>query len=349
MSNYKVSLIVPCYNVTKIVGGKDVSFENTINSIKNQTIGFENIELLLINNGSTDSTADILNNLSKTYSNVKIHTIPENTGGPSIPRNIGIENATSDYIMLLDADDRMDSDCVKRLYDEIISHDVDLVKSNYSILTEEKILKYDSGRNERFITKPKSKDMIYIVKDFMWGSIYNKDFLIKNNIRFPNTQAEDSLFLSKCYNLTNKDIIALNDYYSIIYTANNTNSLSHSFTLKQIKDYAMIYEETIDSYIKYKQSNEFILLNIENYTIVLIGSLLRSNKSFNTKKKMIKEIKSFQLKYKDYNIQLPLMWKIFYILIMHECNLLIQFSSVIINFIFENSVFTKIFRNSNYK
>ena len=157
------------------------------------------------------------------------------------------------------------------------------------------------------------------------------------------------MFLSKCYNLTNKDIIALNDYYSIIYTANNDNSLSHSFTLKQVKDYAMIFEETLDSYINYKQSKEFILLILQRYILVLIGSLLRSTKSYDTKKKMVKVIKSFQLKYKEYNVQLPLMWKIFYILIMHECNILIQFSSVIINFIFENSVFTKIFRNSNYK
>ena len=348
MSNYKVSLIIPCYNIENISSEEDNPFNLMIDSIINQTFGLENIEVLLVDDASTDNTREILSTLHEEYPNFKVILLEENTGRPSIPRNIGIDNATSDYIMFLDQDDKMNLSCVETLYNEIISNNADMVKSNYSILSDDKILKYDTGRNERIIIKPRSTDMIYLVSHFIWGSIYKRDFLNKHNIRFPDTQAEDNLFLSKCYNFTDKDIISLNDYYSIIYTANNSNSLSHTFTLKQISDYECIFDKTLNSYIENKQSNEFIILNLERYLIILIGSLIRSTKPYHQKKKMIEITRKFINKYKAYNINLPLYWKIFYILIKYQLNHLINLSSSIINLVFENKIFKKLFRNTDY-
>lgn len=348
MSDYKVSLIVPCYNIESIDFEEVNPFDVMIDSIVNQSFGIDNIEVLLVDDCSTDNTRNILQKLSEEYPSIHPIFLEKNSGRPSIPRNIGIDNASSDYIMFLDQDDCMDVDCVKILYDEITSNDVDFVKSNYSIIMGENILNYDTGKNERLVIKPKSEDMIYLVSHFIWGSIYNKDFLNRFDIRFPDTQAEDNLFLSKCYNYTEKDIISLNNYYSIKYTANNNNSLSHSFTLKQINDYENIFEETIDSFIEYGQNNRFISLNIERYIIILIGSLLRSTESIDTKKRMIKVIKKFLSKYENYNVSLPFKWNMFAFLINKEWNNTIHFSSVIINSIFENPLFIKLFRNTDY-
>ena len=347
MSNYKVSLIIPCYNIENISSEEDNPFNLMIDSIINQTFGLENIEVLLVDDASTDNTREILSTLHEEYPNFKVILLEENTGRPSIPRNVGIDNATTDYIMFLDQDDKMDLSCVEILYNEIISNDVDIVKSNYSILMDDKILKYDTGRNKRLTIEPKSKEMIYLA-GFIWGSIYSKELLNKYNIRFPDTQAEDSMFISKCYNYTNKNIISLNDYYGVIYTANNSNSLSHSFNLKQIKDYKEIYDNSLNSYIEHKQSEEFIIFNLKTYLIILIGSLLRSKKSYKEKNKMIIIIKDFIVKYENYNVNLPLYWKIFYILIKYQLNPLIYLSSSIINLVFENKIFKKLFRNTNY-
>lgn len=348
MSNYKVSLIVPCYNIDSI-DFEDVNpFNTMIESIVNQSFGIENIEVLLVDDCSTDNTRDVLHKLNKEYPSICPIFLEKNSGRPSIPRNIGIDNATSDYIMFLDQDDCMDLDCVKILYDEITGNDVDFVKSNYSIVMGDDILNYDTGKNERLVIEPKSENMIYLVSHFIWGSIYKKDFLNRYDIRFPDTQAEDNLFLSKCYNFTDKNIISLNDYYSIKYTANNNNSLSHSFTLKQITDYENIFEETIDSFIEYGQDNRFISLNIERYIIILIGSLLRSTEPYDTKKRMIKIIKKFLLKYENYDISLGVQWKTFAVLINKESNALLHFSSIIINNIFENPLFIRLFRNNDY-
>lgn len=348
MSEYKVSLIVPCYNIDSIESDSVNPFDSMINSIINQTFGIGNIEVILVDDCSTDGTIKVLKRLGEEYSSIKPIFLEENTGRPSIPRNVGIDNATSDYVMFLDQDDQMDLRCVERLYDEITQNEVDFVKSNYSIRMGDSILEYDTGRNKRLVIKPKSDDMNYLVSHFIWGSIYNRKFLNEYNIRFPDTQAEDNLFLAKCYNFTEKDIISLNDYHSIIYTANNNNSLSHSFNLKQINDYIKIYEETIDSFIEYEQSNKFISLNLQRYIIILIGSLLRSTESFTIKKEMISNIKNFIEKYEEYDISLPLHWKIFVLFIKYRLNLLIQLSSKVINLLFENALFTKIFRNQDY-
>lgn len=348
MSNYKVSIIVPCYNIDSIDYVDINPFDEMISSIVNQSFGIENIEVILVDDCSTDNTRNLLTDLSLKYPSIKPIFMEKNSGRPSIPRNIGIDNSTTDYIMFLDQDDRMDLDCVKILYDTIINNPVDIVKSNYSILNGDEILKYDAGKCGELSIEPKSRDMIYLISHFVWGSIFNKEFINNNNIRFPDTQAEDILFLSKCYNLTDKPIISLNDYYGVIYTANNNNSVSHSFTLKQIEDYASIYEKCMDEYIDYKQSMEFILFNLERYITVIIGSLLRSEEDFNTKKKMIERVRTFILKYREYDVKLPLMWKIFYKLIIYNQKFIIIFSSTIINMIFENPLFTKLFRNKEY-
>jgi len=348
MGEYKVSLIVPCYNIDSIDFKEVNPFYNMVESIVNQSFGIENIEVLFVDDFSTDNTKSVLNDLSEKYPSFHPIFLEKNSGRPSIPRNVGIDNASSDYIMFLDQDDFMDSECVEKLYDEITCNDVDFVKSNYSIVMDNNVLNYDTGKNERLVIKPKSEDMIYLVSHFIWGSIYNRDFLNKYSIRFPDTQAEDNLFLSKCYNFTEKDIISLNDYYSIKYTANNNNSLSHSFDLKQIDDYENIFEETTDSFIEYNQSNKFVSLNIERYIIILIGSLLRSNESFKIKKSMVKIIKKYILKYGKYDVSLPLKWNIFSFLIKHEFSFVIHISSKIINTLFENPLFIRLFRNNDY-
>ncbi len=349
MTDFKVSLIIPCYNIESIDYVDVNPFDVMIQSVINQSFGIENIEVLLVDDCSSDNTKKVLKELNVKYSSIKPIFLEENSGHPSIPRNVGIDNASADYVMFLDQDDQMDIDCVKRLYEEITGNDVNFVKSNYSIRMGDSILNYDTGKNERLVIKPGSEDMIYLVSHFMWGSIYEKIFLNKHHIRFPNSQAEDNLFLSMCYNLTDKDIISLNDYYSIIYTANNNNSLSHSFNYKQVTDYINIFEQTIDSFIKYGQSDKFISLNLERYIIILIGSLLRSTGGYQTKNDMSNVIRDFLLRYGGYDIQLPLMWKLFADMIRYKLNILIYLSSMFINKVFENKVFAKFFRNKDYE
>lgn len=100
----KVSIIMPIYN------GED-NLENSLNSIKAQT--FEDFELLCVNDGSTDSTLDILEEFSKNDSRIRI--ISQKNGGPGSARNNGLKNCTGEYVYFMDSDDRIVPDFLETL------------------------------------------------------------------------------------------------------------------------------------------------------------------------------------------------------------------------------------------
>ncbi|WP_082398007.1 glycosyltransferase family 2 protein [Methanobrevibacter arboriphilus] len=108
-------------------------YKKTIDSVINQTIGFENIELIIIDDNSKDNTQQIINEYAKKYSNIKSKYLDENSGYPGKPRNIGIELSTSDYIIFLDSDDYFEKDACEILYEKINSEKADLVFGSCTI------------------------------------------------------------------------------------------------------------------------------------------------------------------------------------------------------------------------
>ncbi|WP_139365159.1 glycosyltransferase family 2 protein [Litchfieldia alkalitelluris] len=106
----KVSVVTPVYNAEKYL-------RKTIDSVINQTIGFENIEYLLVDDCSTDSSRDILLEYSSRYENIIAVFLECNTGTPGQPRNLGVKLSTSKYITFLDADDWLEPTGLEKLHD----------------------------------------------------------------------------------------------------------------------------------------------------------------------------------------------------------------------------------------
>ncbi|MGM0902873.1 MAG: glycosyltransferase family 2 protein [Bacillota bacterium] len=104
-----ISVILPLYNV-------ELYLHEAFESLLNQTIGFENLEIIMVNDCSTDRTIDILNGYAEKYSNVKVITLEKNSGAPGTPRNVGIKEATGKYIIFLDPDDFIPVDAYEKLY-----------------------------------------------------------------------------------------------------------------------------------------------------------------------------------------------------------------------------------------
>ncbi len=101
----KVSIIVPCYNCEK-------TLQRTVDSIEKQT--YSDIELVLVNDGSSDGTAELIDEIKKN-SRFEVVGINQQNGGVSVARNTGIANATGEYIAFIDADDTVNPDFVKLL------------------------------------------------------------------------------------------------------------------------------------------------------------------------------------------------------------------------------------------
>ncbi len=111
----KVSVIVPVYNVEKYL-------EECIESLINQTL--TDIEIICINDGSTDNSLKILEELQKKDNRIKI--INQKNSGVSSARNNGIENATGEYIGFVDSDDWIDSDYYEKLYNTAKKYNSDI-------------------------------------------------------------------------------------------------------------------------------------------------------------------------------------------------------------------------------
>ena len=170
MNSYKLSIIIPTFNAEEYL-------LSAVESVKNQTIGFENIELILVDDNSTDNTKNILNDLSQKYENVKSIFLEENSGSPSKPRNIGIENVSSEYVMFMDNDDSYQNDFCEKMYSTIESYDVDIVTCRNYDINGEKISKYHSilDEKEKFIhlnSIDQDTSLLSTTAMLIWNKIY---------------------------------------------------------------------------------------------------------------------------------------------------------------------------------
>lgn len=278
-----ISIIIPVYNAEN-------TLKRSFDSLLNQTIGFENLEVILIDDNSSDDSPNILQDYANEYSNVKTIFLDKNSGSGGKPRNIGLIHATKDYVMFLDSDDIFTNDACEVLYGEITSEDIDIVGGlqtsndkthNFdlwkSILTnplDEEEIRIDKTKEilDEFPLKINSVDEFEaIIGEYMFTpKIYKKFFLEQNSINFPEgVIAEDSVFLLNA--LLNAHGIKYIDkivYHYII----NADTIHSSFdnsknTLKGLLDsFYKIYYISIDKnksnifkrYLLYRKLNYFL-------------------------------------------------------------------------------------------
>ncbi|WP_418776247.1 glycosyltransferase family 2 protein [Holdemanella biformis] len=131
----QISIIIPVYNASKYVS-------RCIESILNQS--YKNIELIIINDGSTDNSLEICNKYKNSFSKIQIVSIENN--GVSNARNIGIELCTSEYFMFIDADDWIEKNL---LYDmSCYIHESDLIVAGFEILYPDMVYSYNIEKTE---------------------------------------------------------------------------------------------------------------------------------------------------------------------------------------------------------
>ncbi|WP_297981997.1 glycosyltransferase [uncultured Methanobrevibacter sp.] len=189
MSKIKISVIIPVFNVEKYLS-------RCLDSVINQTM--EDIEIICINDGSTDNSLDILEHYSTSDSRIKIYS-QENKGAGNA-RNNAIKHVSGEYLFFLDADDFLKPTSLKELYDVAIEKSVDFVVY--------RLINYDENTKEIYENEYYNMDIIYEkVKDNIFNfkelgnlifkfavtptsKLYNTKFFLDNNFKFP----EDIIF-----------------------------------------------------------------------------------------------------------------------------------------------------------
>lgn len=274
----KVSIIVPVYNSQSYL-------EKCIDSILNQTYG--NIEVLLINDGSTDDSGKICDEFAEKDARVKVFHI-EN-GGPSKARNFGIENSNGDIISFVDSDDYIDENMAQKMIESLGTSD--LIMCNYLSCDKDNENYFEHNLGNREFNKNEIIDVF--CPAFFYSKInglgsccnkyYVKQFLIDNNIRFNENliRAEDFWFNFDCFTSA-KSIKSINDYL-YYYMQVNDNSTMHQVRETQYEDWKFTRKRLLQKYnelnLKFKLDyDEFYKNFLNNVSVYLVQRLRRNVK-----------------------------------------------------------------------
>lgn len=255
----KISIIIPVYNVEDFV-------KRCIESILNQT--YQNFELILINDGSTDNSLNIINEY-KNNKKVKIYT--QKNHGAAYTRNFGLKKSTGRYVTFIDSDDYVENDYLYN-YVSAFQKDTDIVLGGYT--------KIDSKGEKSFSPKLCEWDVFRF--SATCGKMYLREFLIKNNIEYGNTEfLEDVIFNLSC--LFNKANYTYIDYtgYNYVY---NSNSISNNHGRKKeqiINIFSTIrYIDNLASKLQYKNEKYLINYYFNTYLFMVFMCCRKAEYSF---------------------------------------------------------------------
>ncbi len=255
------SLIIPVYNSQKTI-------KRTLLSVLNQT--FNNYEIVVVNDGSTDSTLKVLEEFSR-YSQVTV--INQINAGVSAARNSGLQQASGEYVLFLDADDWVDDDFLmifKQNLDAWSRESVDLIVGNLNDGRVGKVSQSGFFSNE---------DIPYVLGElemsdnigYLHNKCYRRQILSELNLRFIEgiSMSEDLLFNLKFFSCINNFLVTQGSAYHYEDVAGSLSKQKvHYSELKVRKQYlTTLYDSIVD---KYQGSNlDYLLKGISKRVLAL--------------------------------------------------------------------------------
>ena len=224
-----VSVIIPVYNTEKYISA-------CLDSILSQSK--VSIEIIIIDDGSTDSSASICDKYAQKYDNIK--TLHIENSGPATAKNKGIKLAQGNYIALTDSDDRMEPLMLHKMVNAGTRHNADIICCNYKQIDEKGNISHLNSTNKQYVLNHEeglihffSKDKIY---SQCWTKLYKRQMLNDNNIiNDPGLRTdEDFIFNIRAFVHAKTTVIVDEPLYE--YT-HRENSLAHSYFKKNLSQY----------------------------------------------------------------------------------------------------------------
>lgn len=297
MMNKKVTVIIPVYNVIKYM-------ETAINSVVNQT--YKNLEIILVDDGSTDSSGDKCNTYAECDSRIKVYH--QKNGGLSAARNTGLEYTTGDYVMFFDSDDWMDNNCIEKCMFYIQKEKVDclvfpyvrefknksipnyiLGNKNIKIECGEILEKILYGPIGKAVNEPQKVDDVNMVIN----KVYKKNKVIKHRFLPRNYigSAEDLAF----------NIMAFSEIKSIYYATDikyhynkmNETSITNSYDSRLLDTQNNLYRYINEIILKLKKDNSYKQAFYNRRLIGVLGLILnivKSDYDLMKKKQLVNEL-----------------------------------------------------------
>lgn len=276
-----VSIIVPIYNA-------EDSLHNCIESILDQT--YKHIELILINDGSTDKSGEICNHYASLDRRIK--AIHQENAGPSFARNKGIESATGDYIQFVDADDYIKPLMTETLLKAMTNH-VQLVICGYQSIHFEILRQYIPTITGIYQKEDFMQHIVMFYKDILLPSpcnkLYDKMLITKFQLRFPeNVKVGEDLLFNLAY-LEVCPMVHIINQPLYNYVIHDDQSLSREFNSEFFSNQYMLHHE-VKKFLQrenyYSGKNKYYLNIIyANSIINSLSNLFHKNSAFTPKEK----------------------------------------------------------------
>jgi len=269
MNQPLLAVIVPCYHVEKYM-------DKCILSIVNQT--YHNLEILLIDDGSTDNTGKICDEWQTRDSRIRV--IHKQNEGLPAARKTGVENACADFVAFVDSDDWIDPNMYEKLMSALLATNSDIADSDICSLYEDGRIEHRINvRDATIKTMEQTEGFIAILKDKNWRSSFcTKIFKKKlfDNIVFPKQQYGEDLTVAYLFHNASKSVFVNDAYY--FYCKRSGSICQQDNIGKKISngnDWIDIY---FDLYSFVKQHSEYheILQHAKNVLIFHTIELLRS-------------------------------------------------------------------------
>lgn len=300
---YRISIIIPIFNVEDYL-------REALESVVRQTIGFECLEVIMVNDCSTDNSARIMEEYASKYDNFIAINLQKNSGAAGKPRNIGMEKAKSDYLMFLDPDDYFVDNACENLYKKINEEKVDIVFGKYEVEYEngDKIKPsfqlFNSDVHEIKALNDEDKKIFFGAPPSIWTKIFKKKFVRTNKIIFPeNIPAQDLVFFVHSLIKANGVVYINKNIVKYRKRMNNNKSISFNRNKKYMLGLTQAYKETY--YVCYENKEEFFPLIIKNHLLHWTRQFVLSDLRTSEKEEVLKSSWLLFDKYYQYNLNPP--------------------------------------------
>jgi len=250
-NNYKISVIIPVYNVERYIG-------KCLNSIVNQTIGIENIEVIVVNDCTPDNSMKIVKRYARDYPSIKILEHKKNLGLGSA-RETGLKCVTSDYISFIDSDDFISENTYEVAIKHMEKHGCDLFIYPYDHYSEEGVESAQSIHEEIFKKKGLISEISAVPEIIFATSSCNKVYStrLSHLMKFPKTLYEDNVVSAEIS--FNADKIYVTDECTYFYRKRREkNSITQQKHKKKCFDLVYINNQLHDLIKDYPEHREMI-------------------------------------------------------------------------------------------
>lgn len=266
----KISVIIPVYNVEQYL-------EKCLDSILNQT--YKNIEIILVNDGSIDKSGVICDEYSRKYNNIKV--FHKENSGVSSARNLGIDNATGQYLAFVDPDDYIDANMYEILVKKIVETNSDIAMCSFVYVQEHENIVEDNSDEIIIFDKEEVLSRYFnrvkpFNASFLWNKLFKRELFEKDRLDVELKIQEDTEILLRIYDKVNLVVYIASPLY--LYLIRNGAATEGRISQKKVNmDIALlkIFEYTKKNISKYKSAA------LRNYVVCYFNIIIEIIKNYN--------------------------------------------------------------------